>query len=155
MTFALGTTSEANLIGVEPKLICCVRYAIKRTAQDFGVFEGLRSLERQKKLVAAGASRTLDSYHLDGHAVDLVPYVDGRLQWQAPCCIEVAKWMHAASLALSVRLVWGAVWDRELASLSATDLEDEVDGYVRRYKQAHPGKKPLIDYPHFQLVRHQ
>lgn len=154
MTFVLGQTSEANLVGVQPKLVCCVRYAIKRTSQDFGVFEGLRSLERQKKLYAAGASRTLDSYHLDGHAVDLVPYVDGRLQWQAPLCIEVAKWMQAASLALSVRLVWGAVWDRELGSLSQ-DLGDEVDAYVSRYKQAHPGKKPLIDYPHFQLVRHQ
>lgn len=155
MTFALGKTSEANLLGVQPKLICAVRYAIKRTTQDFGVHEGLRSLERQKKLVASGASRTLDSYHLDGFAVDLVPYIDGRLQWQPGPCLVVAKWMLHASHDLAVRLVWGAVWDRELGSLNPDDLDGAVDQYVLRYKAAHPGKKPLIDMPHFQLVRGQ
>lgn len=155
MTFVLGKTSEANLIGVQPKLICCVRFAIKRTGQDFGVHEGLRNIERQRKLVASGASRTLDSYHLDGHAVDLVPYIDGRLQWQAGPCLEVAKWMQQASWDLAVRIVWGAVWDRELGSLDSADLDGEVDAYIVRYKRAHPGKKPLIDYPHFQLVRNQ
>ncbi len=155
MTFVLGKASEANLVDVRPKLVCCVRYAIKRTPQDFGVHEGLRSLERQKKLFAAGASRTLDSYHLDGHAVDLVPYIDGRLQWQVGPCLAVAHVMLQASRDLAVRLVWGAVWDRELGALDPADLDGEVEAYVRRYKQAHPGKKPLIDYPHFQLVRGQ
>lgn len=155
MTFALGTTSEAHLVGVQPKLICCVRYAIKRTQQDFTVFEGLRSIERQRELVAKGASRTLDSYHLDGFAVDLVPWIAGRAQWQPAPCIEVARMMQQASWDLAVRLVWGAVWDRELGSLDAADLDGEVDAYVARYKRAHPDKKPLIDYPHFQLVRGQ
>lgn len=155
MTFFLGKTSEERLVGVQPKLICCVRYAIKRTPVDFGVAEGLRSLDRQKVLVASGASRTLDSYHLDGFAVDLVPYVDGRLQWQAPLCLQVARMMLHASRDLSVRLVWGGVWDRELASLDPDHLDDAVDNYATRYKLSHPGKKPLIDMPHFQLVRGQ
>ena len=156
--FALGNTSETNLVGVTPKLICCVRYAIKRTTVDFSVFEGLRSLDRQRRLVAAGASRTMDSYHLTGEAVDLVPYVDKRLQWQMPLCIEVARVMLWASRDLSVPLVWGGVWDRELASLDVDRLEEEIDAYVARWRAANAqawqeGKRPLIDGPHFQKVR--
>jgi peptidoglycan L-alanyl-D-glutamate endopeptidase CwlK len=157
MTFVLGKASEANLLGVQPKLICCVRYAIKRTRVDFSVFEGLRDAARQAKLYASGASRTLKSDHLDGYAVDLVPYLDGRLQWQQPLCIEVARVMHQASRDLSVSLGWGAVWDRELATLDADNLDDEIEAYKRRYRLTHPDpkKKALIDCPHFWLVRGQ
>lgn len=162
MTFVLGKTSEDRLIGVRPKLVCCVRYAIKRTTQDFSVFEGLRSETRQRELYLSGASRTLQSYHLTGEAVDLVPYVAGRLQWQMPLCIKVAAVMLEASRDLSVRLVWGAVWDRELASLDPKRLAAEIEAYVVRYRATHPPRivdgelveaEPLIDGPHFQLVR--
>ncbi len=160
MTFVLGKASEANLIGVHPALICEVRYAIKRTAVDFSVVEGLRSLERQKKLVAAKASRTLDSYHLTGDAVDLAPYVDGKLAWQKPLALEVARMMLFASRDLTVPSVWGGVWDRELASLDADDLDGEVERYVARWRAAHPRPKdhvgywgPLDDPWHFQRVR--
>lgn len=153
MTFILGKASEANLIGVRARLICCVRYAIKRTPQDFGVFEGIRSEARQRALYASGASRTLQSYHLTGEAVDLVPYVNGTLQWQQPLCERIARVMLEASRDLSVRLVWGGVWDRELASLDPENLAGEVADYAERYRSAHPGKHALIDGPHFQLVR--
>ncbi len=162
MTFVLGTASEDRLIGIKPKLVCCVRYAIKRTAVDFSVFEGLRSEARQRELYLSGASRTLQSYHLTGEAVDLVPYVAGRLQWQMPLCIKVATVMPQASRDLSVRLVWGAVWDRELASLDPKRLAAEVEAYGVRFRAAHPPRvidgelvqpEPLIDGAHFQLIR--
>ena len=153
MAYRLGQQSEANLSGVHPDLIACVRRAISRTSQDFGVFEGMRSFERQKKLFAAGSSRTLDSYHLTGDAVDLVPYVDGRLGWQMPLCIRVARAVHEASVSLCVPIVWGSVWDRMLASLDPGKLEQAVSGYTTRYRISHPGKEPLIDGPHFQRVR--
>lgn len=142
-------------MGVRPKLVCCVRYAIKRTLQDFSVFEGIRSELRQRALFVAGASRTLDSYHLSGEAVDLVPYVGGVLQWQQPLCNKVARVMLEASRDLAVPLVWGSVWDRELASLDPDNLAGEVADYAERYRAAHPGKHALIDGPHFQLVRGQ
>jgi peptidoglycan L-alanyl-D-glutamate endopeptidase CwlK len=152
MAYVLGKTSEANLIGVHPKLVCCVRYAIRRSEQDFSVFEGLRTLERQRKLVASGASRTLDSYHLTGEAVDLVPYVDGRVQWQMPLCIKIARVMLQASRDLAVPLVWGAVWDRELGSLDPEELELAIEDYTQRFRGKN-SRPPLIDGPHFQLVR--
>jgi peptidoglycan L-alanyl-D-glutamate endopeptidase CwlK len=160
--YRLGAQSEANLSGVHPDLVACVRRAISRTSQDFGVFEGMRTHERQKKLFAAGASRTLDSYHLTGDAVDCPAYIDGRLLWQLAPAIRVARAMHEASVSLSVPIVWGAVWDRMLASLDAGKLEQAVNAYVTRYRLSHPPRvvngvmvqpEPLIDHPHFQRVR--
>lgn len=167
MNFTLGSTSEANLLHVDSGIVNCARRAIAITLQDFGVFEGVRTLDRQRKLVAAGASRTLDSYHIPdaqgiGHALDLVPYVDGRLQWQLPCCLVIAQAMHQASTERSVPLTWGAVWDRKLHELDPKHLDSEIEAYRARYAALHPAvfvdgawHKPsaFIDPPHFQGLR--
>ncbi|HEY3494163.1 MAG TPA: M15 family metallopeptidase, partial [Polyangiaceae bacterium] len=151
MSFKFGAKSEANLVGIHPDLVRVVRLALTITDIDFSVHEGLRTLERQKKLVASGASRTLDSYHLTGDAVDLVPYVDGELRWEHPLCNQVAQAMHEACTRLHERLVWGRVWDMELEELDPEDLDEERAIYVRRYQRIHGAKKwPLDDGPHFQ-----
>lgn len=79
--YTLGKTSLSKLEGVHPSLVKVIKLAIQKTTQDFSVNEGLRSLDRQKRLVAAGASRTLNSKHLKqadgyGHASDLIPWGD-------------------------------------------------------------------------------
>lgn len=154
MRFTLGRTSEENLEGIDPGLVRCVRRAIATTSVDFQVFEGLRSKERQARLYADGVSRTLDSYHLTGHAVDLVPWIGGRVQWQMPACIQVAIAMREASVAFDVPVIWGAVWDEHLQDLDPTNLEGEIDRYVARYRAARgPKARPLIDAPHFQVPR--
>lgn len=154
MSYRLGPRSEAALVGVRPPIVAVVRKAILISEIDFTVHEGLRSLERQKKLVASGASRTLDSYHLTGDAVDLVPLVDGDLRWEHALCNEVARAMFEASGRLGVPLVWGRVWDTALIELDIDDLEGERALYVQRYQRIHgPKKFPLDDGPHFQGER--
>lgn len=152
MTYRLGTISQSRLDGVQVDLARCVRRAIELTEQDFQVFEGLREIERQRELVAKGASRTLDSYHLTGHAVDLVPFIAGRVQWQDGPCVAVARAMHRAARMTMVPVTWGAVWDIELAKLNVDDLEGEIDSYVARFRKDH-GRAPLVDRPHFQVPR--
>lgn len=152
--FYLGRASEQNLTGVDPRLDRCVRRAIGLCSVDFTVFEGLRSLERQQKLVREGVSRTLDSYHLDGHAVDLVPWISGRAQWQGPACLQVLLAMREAALHFQVAVTCGAVWDRRIDELDPRRLEDEIDQYIARYKAKHgPKARPLIDLPHYQVDR--
>jgi peptidoglycan L-alanyl-D-glutamate endopeptidase CwlK len=154
MTFFLGQKSEETLIGVDPRIVQCARRAIATTSVDFSVFEGLRSKERQEMLFREGASRRLDSYHLTGHALDLVPFVAGRLQWQMPLCIQVAISMREAAVHFGVPITWGAVWDRELSQLDPRELDDEIEAYVARYRIKHgPKRRPLIDGPHFQVER--
>ena len=79
--FKLGKKSKRELIGVHPYLSFAVYKAIERVEYDFGVFDGLRTKKEQEKLVDRGWSKTKDSYHLYGLAVDLVPYLDGQYRW--------------------------------------------------------------------------
>ena len=79
--YKLGKKSLGKLVGVHPQLAFVVTEAIKISQQDFSVTEGVRTMQRQKQLVAKGASKTYRSYHLNGLAVDLVPYVGGKLSW--------------------------------------------------------------------------
>jgi len=151
VSFRLGKASEANLVGVDGRIVDVVRRAILITDIDFMVHDGLRTLEEQKRLVATGASRTLDSLHLVGKAVDLVPWVNGKLRWEMPLCNEVARAMREAAGQLGVRLIWGRVWDTELIELDPDDFDGERDLYVQRYQRIHGTKKrPLDDGPHFQ-----
>ena len=81
MGYKLGKRSMANMVGVHPELSFAVTEAIKISKQDFTVVEGVRSTKRQRELVASGKSRTMNSYHLNGLAVDLVPFVNGTITW--------------------------------------------------------------------------
>lgn len=111
MTYSLSKRSLKALEGVHPDLYAVVRAAIKRSPVDFTVTEGLRAESRQRELFEAGLSKTLDSRHLTGHAVDLCPYVDGKLAWH-----DLAAWdaLGAALLDtaawLGVPLEWGGRW---------------------------------------------
>lgn len=154
MTFILGAKSRANLQGVHPRLVAIMERAILYSFVDFGVHEGLRTLERQKAYVASGVSKTLNSKHLkqpDGysHAVDLVPYIDGQLRWEWQPLYEIALAVRKASLELNTELIWGGVWDRTMRELSSSAASIKRD--VAEYCLRHPGPD-FIDGPHFQLV---
>jgi len=98
--------SERYLQGVHPDLVKVVRKA--RETCPFRVTEGVRSLARQKQLVAAGKSQTLKSRHLTGHAVDLVNISGTYKPESEMTAISVA--MKAAANELGVKLVWGGDW---------------------------------------------
>lgn len=151
--FVLGDRSEAELQGVHPRLVAVVRRAIQLTAQDFQVYDGLRTLEEQRAHVAAGTSKTLDSKHLPqadgfGHAVDLVPWIGGKARWEWAAIYPIAAAVWQAASEQGVALTWGGCWDRPLLSLGngAGDLESAVHEYAAR----HPGPD-LLDGPHYQL----
>ena len=112
MSFRLSTRSRRSLEGVHPDLVGVVHEALTRTRIDFTVIEGLRSPERQAALVKAGASRTLNSRHLTGHAVDLAAWVDGQIRWDWPLYPQIAEAMKAAARDRGVPLVWGGDWPR-------------------------------------------
>lgn len=112
MSYRLGKRSQERLVGVHPDLVRVVEHAITLTEVDFAVLEGLRTPERQKALLAAGASMTMNSRHLTGHAVDLGALVDGEVRWDWPLYHRLAVAMKASASALSVPLEWGGDWRR-------------------------------------------
>lgn len=155
MTFVLGAKSRAELRGVDPRLIAVVEHAIARSPVDFAVHDGLRTLDEQRALVARGASKTMNSRHLPGpgglgRAVDLVPYIGGKLRWDWIPLYEIAVAVRSAAIELDTPLIWGGVWDRHMA-----DLPDTPGGMlaaVRAYCERHPGPD-FIDGPHFEIAR--
>lgn len=110
MGYKLSSRSLSRLEGVHPDLVKVVKRAIQITEQDFTVLEGLRSLERQKELVKKGASKTMNSRHLTGHAVDIAPWVNGGVSWDWDYYYEVADAMKEAARELGVDITWGGDW---------------------------------------------
>lgn len=110
MGYKLGLRSKTRLRGVHPDLVKVVKRAIEITEVDFTVLEGLRTKKRQRQLVAKGASRTMNSRHLTGHAVDLGAYVGGRVRWDWPLYHKIARAMKKASKEVGVPVEWGGDW---------------------------------------------
>ncbi len=150
MSFKLGTRSRSELKGVHPDLVAVVERAIALTVQDFGVHDGIRTMAEQKKFVAAGVSKTLDSRHLTGHAVDLVPFINGQLRWEDQPIYKIADAVRMAAKELEIPIRWGGAWD-VLLTESTDSPEEMVEDYIARRKAA--GKKAFIDGPHYELPR--
>lgn len=112
MTYRLSQRSRTRMRGVHPDLIAVVEAAILRTEVDFMITEGLRNPARQASLVKAGASRTLKSRHLTGHAVDVAALVDGQVRWDWPLYGRIAEAFKGAARDLGVPLTWGGDWTR-------------------------------------------
>ena len=108
--FKLSQKSLDRLSGVHPDLVAVVKRAIEITEVDFAVLEGVRSKARQEQLIKAGASQTMRSRHLTGHAVDLGAYVGGSVRWDWPLYDKIALAMKAAALELQVAIEWGGDW---------------------------------------------
>lgn len=110
MSFRLSTRSRTRMKGVHPALVAVVESAIARTPVDFMITEGLRTPARQAALMRAGASRTLKSRHLTGHAVDVAALVQGQVRWDWPLYARIAEAFKAAARELETPIVWGGDW---------------------------------------------
>ena len=158
MTYTLGKKSLAELAGVHPRLIAVVKRAIEITEQDFSVHDGLRTETEQREYVRRGVSKTMNSKHMKqgdgfGHAVDLVPFINGQLRWEWKPIYTIAVAVRAAAIELDVPLIWGGVWDRDFETLpgSATEIENAVNSYVTRRRAL--GKTAFVDGPHWELAK--
>lgn len=107
MTFKLSQRSLNNLKGVDEDLVAVVKRAIEITEIDFGVTEGIRTLDRQEELFKKGLSKTMKSKHLIGRAVDVVAYVDGKVSWEKEDYYPIALAMERAAIELNVKIRWG------------------------------------------------
>lgn len=110
MTYNLSKKSRDRLSGVHPDLVKIVERAIEITEVDFAVLEGVRSKTRQEQLVKSGASQTMRSRHLTGHAVDLGAYVAGSVRWDWPLYHKIAAAVKQAAAELQIPVEWGGDW---------------------------------------------
>ena len=110
MAFVLGSRSRARLNGVHPDLVRVVELALTYSPHDFTITEGLRSVARQRELKAAGASQTMNSRHITGHAIDFAVLIGGKVRWDWPLYGQVAEAFKRAAKELNVPIIWGGDW---------------------------------------------
>lgn len=140
--FRLGAKSLERLKGVHPDIVRVVQRAIELTEIDFTVLEGVRTKARQAQLVRSGASKTMNSRHLTGHAVDIAPLVNGKVSWDFNYYYPLAKAMAQAATELGVPIRWGGAWT-VISAKKGTPQE-----WVKAYRDK--GGR-FLDGPHFEI----
>lgn len=140
--FVLGANSLAKLNGVHPDLVKVVKRAIEISRVDFAVIEGVRTKERQRELVRKGASKTMNSRHISGNAVDIVPIIDGKISWDFNHYYPLAEAMATAADELGVRVRWGGAW------CIINNRKNHPTDWVKAYRA---GGGRFLDGPHFEL----
>lgn len=119
--YKFSKTSLNNLKGVDERLVEIMTIALSRSQNDFGITEGLRDIETQKRYVAEGKSETMKSYHLIGKAVDVVIYKDKKVTWNLKYYKELNELVQEIAKEKGCKVTWGGNW------------------------------KSLVDGPHFQI----
>lgn len=115
MTITLSPRSLERLSGAHPDLQKVIKRAAAISDLDFTVLEVLRTPERQRQLVAKGASKTMKSRHLpsaDGksRACDIAPMIDGQVSWDWPLYNRLAPIIKQAAVEVGVSIEWGGDW---------------------------------------------
>jgi peptidoglycan L-alanyl-D-glutamate endopeptidase CwlK len=150
MAFKLSKRSLARLEGVDERMVRVVKTAISVSTIDFGVIQGLRTIEEQRELVAKGASQTMKSKHIDGLAVDLMAYIGSRGSWELTLYDNLADAMKIAAEEEDVQVRWGAAWHiNDIREFDGT-MQDAMNEYIDLRRSQ--GRRPFIDGPHFELM---
>ena len=106
----LSELSKKRLEGVDECLKAIVIECAARCLFPFNVSEGLRSVEQQREYVRQGKSRTMNSKHLTGKAVDLYPLSMDRKQVDWSMFEELADLMFQVASDQGTEIVWGGHW---------------------------------------------
>lgn len=113
MTRKFGSRSTKNMEGIHPDLRLVLDKALEDSPLDFVVIEGLRTEERQKQLVDSGASQRMDSRHITGHAVDLLPIgPNGKPAFDWPLYDQLGPAVKKAAADLGIEIDWGGDWKK-------------------------------------------
>lgn len=119
--YKFSEKSLKKLVGVDERLVEVMKEALKQSTYDFGITEGLRTKERQEQLVKDGKSKTMNSYHLKGKAIDVVIYINGKISWDLKYYKELNDLVQKIAKEKGYKITWGGNW------------------------------KSLVDGPHFQI----
>jgi len=150
MSFKFSKRSLDNLKGVNQQLVEVVHIALSATKVDFGVIEGVRTATRQTELVKSGASQTMNSKHLTGHAVDLMAYIGNRASWELNLYEDIAEAVKIGAQSVGVPVIWGAAWHIRDIRYYNKSMSEALTDYVDLRRSQ--GRRPFIDGPHFELA---
>lgn len=136
MSFMFGSKSSSILCGVHPRMQAVAHRAIQISEVDFAVVQGRRTVEEQQRLYGKGRTAaqliklgipakfavpgeakvtwTMKSRHLSGNAIDVAPYVNGKLEWDDNGKLglwpKIAAAFKNAAAELNIEIQWGGDW---------------------------------------------
>lgn len=149
MGYVLGKGSLKKLGTVDDRLQRIVMHAITVTKQDFSVICGIRTEQEQRLLVSSGASQTMKSKHLLGHAVDLMAYCKGA-RWELNLYDEIADAICESARLEDVKVRWGAAWTIDSIGDWNGTAQQAMESYIDTRRDQN--RRPFIDAPHFELM---
>lgn len=125
--------SLRSMNGVHTDLLRVLDDALQHSPHDFVVTEGLRSVSRQREMVRIGASKTMNSRHITGHAVDIYAWVDmnsdGKVVFEEMSNVHlltaISNAIKVSATKLGVPIVWGGDW-RKFRDLPHFELDRKV-----------------------------
>lgn len=147
--YTLSRNSLKHLNGVDQRLVKIATRAIEITTIDFGISDGLRTIEEQAALVTAGASKTMKSKHLEGKAIDVFAYLNGKARWEAYFYYSICEAFIVAANEINVGLRWGGAWHIDNICSSSLNPKEASLEYIKI--RTDEGKQPFLDFPHFEL----
>lgn len=137
-----GAESRAHLAEAKPPLQEIYNEAIKHW--DCKILDVRRTLEEQRKNVAKGVSKTMASKHLDGSAVDAMPYP---VDWDAiERGINAVKRIDGGMQVLEAYMFQGFI--AGIAAAKGIKIRQGVDWDTDREFSDHT----FLDLPHTELV---
>jgi len=118
--YTYSTRSKKELSTVHRDLQLLMEVALKIGLFDLTVIKGTRTFFRQKFLFATGATKTMDSRHLTGHAVDIGIFKGGKIDYEDEQAYYVlAGLIYTLAAQLGIKVRWGGNWDKD------TDMNDQ------------------------------
>jgi peptidoglycan L-alanyl-D-glutamate endopeptidase CwlK len=120
---AFGTRSKERLRGVDTRLRNVLNEVVK--FYDITILEGMRTEDRQRELVAKGASQTMKSKHIEGKAVDIAPYPVPDWKNKDQFVFMAGRVMQEADNQ-KVPVRWGGNWDRDNEVVTDQKFDDLV-----------------------------
>jgi peptidoglycan L-alanyl-D-glutamate endopeptidase CwlK len=120
---AFGTRSKERLRGVDTRLRNVLNEVVK--FYDITILEGMRTEDRQRELVAKGASQTMKSKHIEGKAVDIAPYPVPDWKNKDQFVYMAGRVMQEADNQ-KVPVRWGGNWDRDNEVVTDQKFDDLV-----------------------------
>ena len=110
--YKFSTLSEQILNTVHKDLNILAHEVLEISPIDFSITEGYRSKKRQEYLYKTGKSKTLNSKHTELKAIDICPYINNKLDYEATNDLFIIIGLFIAKAKeLNINIRVGALWD--------------------------------------------
>lgn len=127
MNYKFSNRSNREMVGVYPDLSFAAHEALRISEVDFSVFDGIRTIAQQQRLVESGASWTMDSYHLYGLAIDLVAYIGGyRFESEPNKKVYLAMSKVVSAHGIKAECGWD-LWEKDIYHWQMSDMKEKYD----------------------------